>query len=169
MGTKDNITQIKDIVNSVLEKIEAEDQKVSIEVRQKEGCVDKNFEITHRDMYANFVIAGNEPIDKVKCHIIKNTKLNCGLFFGSINNTSEATGVCRRTVVKVFNILQYDDFLRLYMDGVWAVHPKLLRRGNGGKYLGQLRFYYSLPKKEEPECKKKKDESTIETKIHKLY
>lgn len=151
MNTKVNIKQTIEIVNSIIEKTEEEEQRLLESNKSKNAYVDKNFEITHREVIARFCESGKDPIGIVKGHIIRNTKLTVGLYFGSISETSEKTGVSRRTVVKVFNILQYDDLIRLYKDGVWAVHPNFLRRGNSGRYIGLLRFYNSLPKKEKPQ------------------
>ena len=158
MRPNNNIKQINAIVNSVIEQIDKEESKISLEVRQKQEGVDKNFEITHKEMNARYVESGKDFGGKVKAYVIRNVRLDCGLYFGSISETSERTGVSRRTVIDTFNELQYDDLIRLYKNGVWALHPKVLRRGNSGKYLGQLRFYYSLPKKERPKKDEKKQE-----------
>ena len=156
-----------DIVNSVIQKIDEAEQKENIGSKEQSNAVDKNFEITHREYVARLLESGNSTDGKVKAYIIRNTMLNCGLYFNSINDTCEATSVSRSTVKRAFNSLQEDDLIRLYQDSVWAVHPKLLRKGGGGKYIGLLRVYYSLPKRE----KKNNGNKHINEKdnIRKLY
>lgn len=162
MNTKVNIKQTTEIVNSIIEKIEEEEKRLLGNDKDKKAYVDKNFEITHREVTARFCESGGDPVGIVKGYIIRNTKLTVGLYFGSISETSEKTGVSRRTVVKVFNLLQYDDLIRLYRDGVWAVHPNFLRRGNSGRYIGLLRFYNSLPKKVRPKKEEEFEEDDCE-------
>ena len=149
MKSNNNYTQRKAIVNAVIQKIEEEDivNDVSFVLKEKGNAVDNDFEITHREFIARLLESGNDVYGKVKAYIIRNTMLSCGLYFGSVNDTKEEIGVSRSTVIRVFNSMQEDDLLRLYQDGVWAVHPKLLRKGGGGKYMGLLRVYYSLPKR----------------------
>lgn len=139
-------TQKEDIVNSVIQKINEEEYKSGL-ANSVHSSVDKNFEITHREYVARLLESGNDTYGKVKAYIIRNTMLSCGLYFGSVNDTKDATCVSRSTVMRVLNSMQEDDLIRLFKDGVWAVHPKLLRKGNGGKYIGQLRVYNSLDKK----------------------
>ena len=164
MKAKININQITDIVNAVKEIINTEEEKVGddtyLEVNQKNKSVDNNFEITHRELIAIAFESSNNTDGKIKAYIIRNARLDCSLYFGSINDTCEATGVCRRTVIKVFNGLQEDDILRKYRDGVWAVNPKFLRRGSSGKYIGLVRFYNSLNKREKPKVEPKEEEPT---------
>ena len=147
MKSNNNYTRIDDIVKSVIEKINEAEEGVSIQIKQRETSVDKNFEITHREYVARVCEAGGDPYGKVKAHIVRNTRLDCGLYFGSFSQTCEATGVSISTVKRVISAMQESDLIRNFMSGVWAVHPKFLRRGKSGKFLGLMRFYYSLPKK----------------------
>lgn len=149
MSTKHNIKHTKEIVNDVIKIINTETESISLDFNQIKG-IDNDFEITHKEMIARFCESGDEPTGKVKAYIVRNTRMDCGLYLGSIKETSERSGVGKSTVYKVFLALQYDDIIRLYKYGIWAVHPKFLRKGNSGKYLGQLRFYNSLPKKNRP-------------------
>lgn len=158
--------KIADIVNYALQRVDEEEQKVTLEFRQTQNTVDKNFEITHREMMCKYMESGDDPIGRIKAHIIRNTRLDCSLYFGSINETSQATGVSRSTVKRVFLSLQYDDSIRLLKNGVWAVNPRVMRKGTGSKYMGLLRLYNSLPKKEK---KEEEEENEMVVKIHKLY
>lgn len=172
MSTKNNIKQIKEIVNSVIEQIDREEENSYLEIRERQKNVDNNFEITHKEMIARAYEAVGEPIGKVEAFIVRNVKMDCGLLFCSINEVSEATKVGRTTVKKVFNALQYADIIRFYKYGVWAVHPKFLRRGSGGKFIGQMRFYNTLQKKEKPkkdeESKEEEEPTKLEAKLRVL-
>ena len=149
MESNNNYKQRAEIVNAVVKKIEEADivNDVSVILKEKGNAVDKDFEITHREFIARLLESGNDVYGKVKAYIIRNTVLSCGLYFGSINDTCDGTGASRSTVKRTLTSMQEDDLIRLYQDGVWAVHPKLLRKGGGGKYMGLLRVYYSLPKR----------------------
>lgn len=149
MKSNNNYMQKEAIVNAVIQKINEEEiaEDVSVILKKNGNAVDNDFEITHREFVARLLECGNDLSGKVKAYIIRNTMLSCGLYFGSINDTSDGTGVSRSTVKRTMISMQEDDLLRLYQDGVWAVHPKLLRKGGGGKYMGLLRVYYSLPKR----------------------
>lgn len=133
-----NYNDIHEIVNSFVKQAEKDIQKNS-------AVVDRNFEITHRKMMSNYVRvkANNE----VKAYILDNVRLDDGILFGTMAEIAKDIHISIKTVSDSFKVLQENDFIQYYRDGVWPVNPKLLRKGTGGKYLGQLRFYESLPKR----------------------
>ena len=146
MKTNIHYSDFDEIVKRVLAEIEKEERELN---ETGSTPVDNSFEITHREFMAKSYESGNDVYGKVKAHILRKTRLDCLLYHGSIKSTSEATGVSKSTVQRVFDSYQEDDLMRKYCYGVWALHPKYLRKGSGGKYMALLRIYYSLPRKGE--------------------
>ena len=112
-------------------------------------------------MVARAFEAVGDPIGKVEAYIVRNARMDCGLLFCSISEVSEETHASKSTVQKVFLSWQYADLLRLYKYGIWAVHPRFLRRGGSERFIVQLRFYNSLPKKERPKKKEEEKEEEL--------
>ena len=136
----ENYSKIIQDVNSLIAEGETEYSS-----GEKKAVVDRNFEITHREIMIRYIRA--KASNDVKAHLLATVRLDCGLYIGTLEETSKATGITKRTVGSSFRVLQDGDFIRFYRNGIWAVNPKLLRKGTGGKYIGQIRFYYSIPQK----------------------
>ena len=141
MEPNENYNEIYDVVKQAIYELDAE-KNIQF---GKELPVDRSFEITHKAEMAKMHEATNTPAGKVQAYIIRQTKLDRCLFEHSISETSQEIGVCKTTVSQVFRNNQKSDLMRYYKDGVWAVNPRLLRRGTGGKFIMLLKFYYSLP------------------------
>ena len=142
-----NYTQIDDIVNSIIEQIHDAESNLEISVEAKKKRCDSNFEITHRDTLALAILVGDSPVNIAEAYIIKNVRSDCGMFIGSIDDISKGANVSRSTVKRTIADMQKKDLIRYYADKVWAINPRLLRKGSDGKFAALSRMYYSLEKR----------------------
>ena len=143
---KSNILQFDDIVKEIVARIDAEEKNVSFSVDAQLKRADNNFEITHRDDLAELVEASGSPFCIVEAYLIRKAKMDYNICFCTLDKISKDTGVSRRTVSRVMIALQNKNIIRKVADGVWALRPRIMRKGGDAKFIALSRYYDSLKK-----------------------
>lgn len=82
-------------------------------------------------------------------YIAENTNSSTNVFIGTYKEISEATGTCRQTVATIMKKLQAANFVKKKMNGVWAVNPNILMKGNENKRQILLSYYRDDDKENE--------------------
>lgn len=75
--------------------------------------------------------------------IVENTQPSTNLFIGTYDAIGKATGVSRQTIAKIMKKLQSNNFVRKQQNGVYAVNPNILMKGNDKKRQILLSYYDS--------------------------
>ena len=76
-------------------------------------------------------------------YIAENTQQSDNLFIGTYDKIGKDTGVCRQTIAKIMKKLQDSNFIKRVQNGVWAVNPNILMKGNDTKRQILLNYYQS--------------------------
>lgn len=96
-------------------------------------------------------------------YIVENTNPSNNLFIGTYAKIAKDVGVSSATISKILKKLQDNNFIKKVQNGVWAVNPNILMKGNDCKRQILLSYYnssepidsitYSRTKREEIESK----------------
>ncbi len=74
-------------------------------------------------------------------YIAEHTSPADNLFIGTYDKIGKDTGVSRQTIAKIMRKLQDQHFIRKVQNGVWAVNPNVLMKGNDTKRQILLSYY----------------------------
>ena len=76
-------------------------------------------------------------------YIIENTNQANNVFIGTYKKIAEDVGVSQPTIAKIVKKLQDNNFIKRIQNGVWAVNPNILMKGNDMKRQMLLSYYES--------------------------
>lgn len=74
-------------------------------------------------------------------YIAENTNSATNLFIGTYDKIGKETGVSRQTISRIMKKLQDNNFVHKVQQGVWAVNPNILMKGNDTKRQILLSYY----------------------------
>lgn len=74
-------------------------------------------------------------------YIAENTDPGNNLFIGTYDKIGKETGVSRQTISRIMRKLQDKNFIVKVQQGVWAVNPNILMKGNDHKRQILLSYY----------------------------
>ena len=74
-------------------------------------------------------------------YIAENTNSATNLFIGTYDKIGKETGVSRQTISRIMKKLQENHFIHKIQQGVWAVNPNILMKGNDTKRQILLSYY----------------------------
>ena len=87
-------------------------------------------------------IIDNKQLD-VFIYIASNTNAMTNLFIGTYTKISKDVGVSSATIAKIMKKLQENGFVKKVQNGVWFVHPNILKKGSDHKRQILLSYYQS--------------------------
>lgn len=76
-------------------------------------------------------------------YIVENTQQANNTFIGTYTKIAKDVGVSRPTIAAIMKKLQENNFIKKVQNGVWAVNPNILMKGNDTKRQILLSYYES--------------------------
>ena len=87
-------------------------------------------------------IIDSKQVD-VFIYIVENTNQSNNLFIGTYKKISQDCHVSEVTIAKIMKKLQANNFIKRVQNGVWAINPYILMRGNDQNRQILLSYYES--------------------------
>lgn len=82
----------------------------------------------------------NKQVD-IFIYIVENTNPSTNLFIGTYTKIAKDIGCSSATIAKIMKKLKENNFIKRVQNGVWAVNPNILMKGNENKRQMLLTYY----------------------------
>ena len=101
------------------------------------------------DFLAVLGVFDSKQVD-VFVYIVQNTNPGNNLFIGTYKNIAKNADVSEPTIARIFKKLQEFKFIKKVQNGVWAVNPQILMKGDERKKRLLLSYYEENTQRNKP-------------------